>query len=133
MTLESDEVIILFDVTSLYTNVPIKEAIQEAAGRLYSGEVQTPSVDKETFITLATISCTNVILSTHDGTYWQIDGLPMGSPPAPPLSNIWLSKYEPAIKNDVKLFEDIWMPYLEQSRRVSLRTNYLKLIRCTQT
>ena len=29
----------------------------------------------------------------------------MGPPPAPPLSNIWLSKYEPAIKDDAKLFE----------------------------
>ena len=29
----------------------------------------------------------------------------MGSPPAPPLSSIWLSKYEPAIKDDAKLFE----------------------------
>ena len=67
--------------------------------------MQAPSADKETFITLATISCTNVILSTHDGTYRQIDGLAMGSPPAPPLSNIWLSKYEPAIKDDAKLFE----------------------------
>ena len=46
-TLESDEVIISFDVTSLYANVPVKEAIQEAADRLYSGDVQAPSVDKE--------------------------------------------------------------------------------------
>ena len=68
-TLEFDEVIISFDVTSLYTNVPVKEAIQEAADRLYSGDVQAPSADKETFITLTTISCTNIILSTHDGTY----------------------------------------------------------------
>ena len=29
----------------------------------------------------------------------------MGSPPALPLSNIWRSKYEPAIKDDAKLFE----------------------------
>ena len=123
----------MFVVTSLYTNVPVKEARQKAADRLYSGDVQASSVDKETFISLAIISCTNLILSTHDAIYWQIDGLAIGSPPGPPLSNIWLSKYEPAIKNDVKLFEDIWMPYLEQSRRVSLRTNYLKLIRCTQT
>ena len=103
--MEHDKVIISFDVTSLYTNVPVKEAIQEASDRLYSGDVQAPSVDKETFITLAAISCTNVILSIHDGTYRQIDGLAMGSPPAPPLSNIWLSKYEPAIKDDAKLFE----------------------------
>ena len=61
MTLESDEFIISFDLTSLCTNVPVKEAIQEAADRLYSGDVQAPSVDKETFVTLATISCTNVI------------------------------------------------------------------------
>ena len=90
---------------SLYTNVPVKEAIQKAADRLYSGDVQASSVDKETFITLAIISCTNLILSTHDVIYRQIDGLAMGSPPTPPLSNIWLSKYEPAIKNDAKLFE----------------------------
>ena len=80
-------------MTSLYINVPAKEAIQEAANRLYSGDVQAPSVEKETFITLTTICCTNVILSTHDGNFCQIDVLAMGSPPAPSLSNIWLSKY----------------------------------------
>ena len=133
MTPESEEAIISFDVMSLYTNVPVKEAIQEATDRLYSGDVQAPSVDKETLITLATISCTNVILSTHDGTYQQIDSLPMGSPPAPSLSNIWLSKYEPVIKMMLNFLNDIWMTYLEQSRRVLLRTNYLILICCTQT
>ena len=80
-------------MTSLYINVPAKEAIQEAANRLYSGDVQAPSVEKETFITLTSICCTNVILSTQDGNFCQIDGLAMGSPPAPSLSNIWLSKY----------------------------------------
>ena len=66
--------------------------------------MQAPFVDKETFITLTTISCTNVILSTHDGTYRQIDYLLIGLPPVT-LSNIWLSKYEPPIQNDAKLFE----------------------------
>ena len=65
-------------------------------------------------------------LLEYDGTYQQIDGLAMGSPQIPPLSNLWLSKYEPAKKDDAKLF-DIWMTYLAQSRRVSLTTNYLKL------
>ena len=43
-----------------------------ATDRLCSGDVQAPSVDKETFITQAAMSCRNVILSTHDGTYQQI-------------------------------------------------------------
>ena len=48
VTLEDDEIIISFDVTSLYTNVPVDEAIQEAAEILYSGSVTTPPVDKRT-------------------------------------------------------------------------------------
>ena len=42
---------------------------------------------------------------THDGTYKQIDGLAIGSTPAPPLSNIWLSKCEANIRDNAKLFE----------------------------
>ena len=59
MTLDAGEVVISFDVKSLYTNVPVKEAIQEAAERLYCGDVKTPPVDKETFIILAVYECCN--------------------------------------------------------------------------
>ena len=40
----------------------------------------------------------NVIMSTHHGHYKQVDGLAMGSPPAPYLANIWLSKFDPVIQ-----------------------------------
>ena len=69
VTLDADEVLISFDITLLYTNVPIKEAILEAAERLYSGDVKTPSVDKETFIIVAALFCSDVLRHTHDGTY----------------------------------------------------------------
>ena len=82
--------------------------------------MQAPSADKETFITLATISCTNVILSTLDGTYRQIDGLAMGSPPAPPLSNIWLSEYKPTIKDGVKLFDRYMDDILRTIKEIKL-------------
>ena len=42
-TLEPDKVIISFDVTSLYKNVPVKEAIHKTPDRLYSGDLQAPS------------------------------------------------------------------------------------------
>ena len=131
--LESDKVIILFDVTSLYTNVSVNKAMQEAADRLYSGDAQAPSVDKQTSISLATISCTDFILSTNHGTYRQIDGLAMGSPPASPLSKIWLSKYEPAIKDDAKLLER-YMDNIPRATKESLIENKLsEIIRCSQT
>ena len=77
ITLDDDEVLVSFDVVSLYTNVPVDEAIQEAADRLYSGEFETPPVTKDTFIKLITLASTDVIMSTHDGYYVQKDGLVM--------------------------------------------------------
>lgn len=103
--LEEGEVLVSFDVVSLYTNVPVQEAITEAADRLYCGNFEIPPVSKETFIKLLQLASTDVAMSTHDGYYVQKDGLAMGSPPAPLLANIWLAKKEVFIKDDAKLFE----------------------------
>ena len=81
--LDNDEVIISFDATSLYTNVLVIKAIEKCAYRLYSGDFETPPLSKETFVKLGT---SNVLLSTHNGLFWQMDGLAMGSQPAPPIS-----------------------------------------------
>ena len=71
---------------------------------LYSGKYELPPVDKETFVELLTLSTCNVLMSTHDGFYRQVDGLAMGSSPAPLLANGWLHKFDPIIRDDAKLF-----------------------------
>ena len=86
--LEEDEVIVSFDVTSLYTNVPVHEAIDICTELLFSGKYQLPPVNKNTFKTLLTISSSNVLILAHDGYYRQRDGLAMGIPPAPPLAKM---------------------------------------------
>ena len=103
--LDDDEELISFDVTSLYTNVPVNEAITECADLLYSGKYELPPVDKQTFIKLLTLCTCNVLMSTHDGFYRQGDGLAMGSPPAPMLANGWLYKYDATIRDNAKLYE----------------------------
>ena len=45
--LEEDEVIVSFDVTSLYTNFPRREAIDVCTDLLYSGKYILPPVDKQ--------------------------------------------------------------------------------------
>ena len=64
-----------------------------------------PLLDKKTFLIFAELATTNVLMLIHDRPYRQIDGLAMGSQPAAPLSNIWLSKFDPNIRDDAKLFE----------------------------
>ena len=44
-------------------------------------------------------------MSTHDVFYKQIDGLAMGSPPAPQLANGWLSQFDPIIKGNATIYE----------------------------
>ena len=94
-----------FDVVSLYTNVPVLEAIEVCADLLYAQPVdKLPKIDKETFIMLAKLSSCNVIMSTHDGFYFQTDGLAMGCPPAPFLANGWLSKFDNTISSEAKIY-----------------------------
>ena len=102
--LDENREIISFDVTSLYTNVPVQEAIDDCSDLLFSGRYKKPPVDKETFKALLQICSCNVIMSTNDGYYQQVDGLAMGSPPAPMLANGWMSKFDTAIKGEAELF-----------------------------
>ena len=53
---------------------------------------------------LAKIASFNVLMSTHDGYYYQKDGLAMGSPPAPHLANGWLSQYDDTISDGSKIY-----------------------------
>jgi len=102
--LDEDDVMISFNVSSLYTNVPVVEAINDCANFLYGGRYKKPPVSKETFKELAMISSCNVLMLTHDGYYKQKDGLAMGSPPAPCLANGWLHKFDENVKSDAKLY-----------------------------
>ena len=104
ITLEDDEELISFDVASLYTNVPVEEAIKYCADLLYSGKYKKPPVSKETFIKLTTMCSCDVLMLTHKGYYRQKDGLAMGSPPAPYLANGWLSQYDDRVKGEAKIF-----------------------------
>ena len=97
--LDEDEVIVSFDVTSLYTNVPVKEAIDVCSDLLFSGKYQLPPVNKATFKKLLEIATCDVLMLTHDGYYRQRDGLAMGSPPAPPLANGWLNLHDRKVKD----------------------------------
>ena len=80
------------------------ESIRVCTDLLFSGRYKLPPVDRETFTELAIISSCNVLMSTHLGYFKQIDGLAMGSPPAPHFANGWLSQFDSVIKGDSQMF-----------------------------
>ena len=105
IVLDANREIISFDVTSLYTHVPVNEAIRDSADMLFSNKYKKPPVTKETFIQLASVCSCDVIMLTCDGLYKQKDGLAMGSPPAPHFANDCLHKFDNKIKGDAVLYE----------------------------
>ena len=104
INLEGDEELISFDVSSLYTNVSVQEAISDCTELLYSGKYTKPPVDEDTFKQLLEICSCNVLMLTNEGYYRQKDGLAMGSPPAPLLANGWMSKFDKKIQGDAKMY-----------------------------
>ncbi|XP_066933903.1 uncharacterized protein [Clytia hemisphaerica] len=90
ITLENDEEMISFDVVSLYTNVPVDEAITHCAELLYGDRYPHPPVSKDTFVELTKLCSLNVLMLTPRGYYRQTDGLAMGSPHS--LFGKWLAQ-----------------------------------------
>ena len=128
ISLAKDETLLSFDVTSLYTNVPVHESIEYCADLLFDKrKIIIKDMDKQTFITLAKLACCDVVFLTHDGYYTQNDGLAMGSPPAPHLANGWLSRFDDMIKGDSKLYERYMDDILCSAKcdSVSTRLNYV--------
>lgn len=90
-----------FDVTSLYTNIPLTETINLVVDRLYSEKsVKIPPFPKAVFKRLLEIA-TGGMFIYKDKLYKQVDGVAMGSPLGPSLANFFLGYIE-----ENTMFED---------------------------
>ena len=97
--LDSHESIVSLDVKSLYTNVPLKEAVEIALRRLYE-QVNPPETSRKTMKKLLNLAVSKVHFKCNGLWYVQKDGLAMGASLAVILANLWLKEYEPAVRKE---------------------------------
>ena len=93
-----------FDVSSLFTNVPLDKTIAICADTLYNIPDSQPCIRKEVFVELLPSATSTVEFSFDNTIYRQIDGVAMGLPLCPALANIFVGYYEE------KLFSEISKP-----------------------
>ena len=96
--LGSVESIVSLDVKSLYTNVPVNEAIEIALRSLYSSD-HAPEISRSTLKALLKLALTNVWFKCNERWFCQLNGLAMGTSPAVTLVNIWMKSLEHQIKS----------------------------------
>ena len=79
-----------FNISSLFTNVPLDETIATCADALYRARLDSPQFPEDTFKELMLIATQGVEFSFNNQMYKQLDGVTIGSPLGPALANIFV-------------------------------------------
>ena len=83
-----------FDVSSLFTNVPLEETIKICLEALYDQSNSRPVIPKDVFVELMKSATSLVEFSFNNTMYKQTDEVAMGSPLGPALADIFVGYYE---------------------------------------
>ena len=100
IALDPDETIKYLDVKNVYTNVPLKEAIEIALQKLYSQE-SPPEIQRAIMKRLLNTAVSKIYFKCNDSWYVQVEGLAMGASLAVFLANLWLKEYEFALRQEI--------------------------------
>ena len=93
--------LISFDVTSLFTNVPLKRAVSIILKRTYDDEVIPTTLRKHTMKKLILDASTKTVFSFNSKFYKHIDALSIGSLLGPVLTSIIMTELETTIVKEV--------------------------------
>ena len=97
-----------FDVTSLFTNIPVGETIEIISNQIFANRVVFEGLDRSQFIQLLSLAVRNCHFTFNNRIYQQIDGVAMGSPLGPLFANIFMSFHEKTwLQNCPSLFKPL--------------------------
>ena len=82
------------DVDSLFTNIPFEETIDICVDNSYNDNDNPPNVPKHNFCNSLNIATKETSFMFNSKYCKQVDGVAMGSPLVPALSNIFMCSFE---------------------------------------
>ena len=122
--LDEDELVVSLDVKSLYTIVPVEEAIEIALEELYSSDEVT-EIPRSAMKSILRLAVTKVHFKCNKMWYTQSDSLAMGASLAVILANLWMKSFEKSLQKPKKGKEiktpDTKVICIDCNRRVTFR------------
>ena len=93
--INSDSIVMAsFDVTSLFTNIPVEETIELISNNIFVNCMYFEGFNRPRFIKLLSLSVKNCHFTFNGRIYQQIDGVAMGGPLGLLFANIFMSFHE---------------------------------------
>ena len=109
LVIDENDILVSFDVTSLFTNVPLQETIETIAEKAFVDNwfnvTHNLNITKPGLVQLLEIATMNQLFQFDGKLYEQIDGVAMGSPLGPLMANAFLCSIEEKLEQDNKLPE----------------------------
>ena len=96
VSIEDDEIMVSFDVTSLYTNIPIIDTLNIIKDYVNNDDQFTrkTAIPQDKFLDLVHLVLTTTWYTFNSQFYQQTDGIAMGGPASSTKAEIYMQVYE---------------------------------------
>ena len=105
--LDENGFLVSYDVTALFTNVPLDETIHILADKAFKdkwfNKTYNMNISKDDLIELLSVATKNQLFQFNGNLYEQVDGVAMGSPLGPLMANAFMCSVEEKLARENKL------------------------------
>ena len=122
--IEDDEIMVSFDVTSLYTNIPIIDTLNIIKDYVHSDDqfARKTAIPQDKFLDLVNLVLTTTWYTFNSQLYQQTDGVAMGGPASATTAEIYMQAHESTAISTALHPPKVWERFADDVYSIVKRT-----------